>query len=109
MTTLTLALTLTRATLQLPDGSISAPSLLELEVYLANSKNVPNYEIESQDVTKGGSSLILKELEDVKAGEPQENDIPAKNPSVVKGSSFEDIGLNIQSEDLTSFVGMGNI
>lgn len=96
-------------TLQLPDGSISTPSLLELEVYLANSKNVPNYEIESQDVTKGGSSLILKELEDVKAGEPQENDIPAKNPPVVKGSSFEDIGLNIQSEDLTSFVGMGNI
>jgi hypothetical protein len=96
-------------TLQLPDGSISTPSLLELEVYLANSKNTPNYEVESQDVTTGGSSLILKAREDVKAGEPQENDIPAKNSPVVTGSTFEEIGLNIQAEDLTSFVGMGNV
>lgn len=96
-------------TLQLPDGSISTPSLLELEVYLANSKNVPNYEVESQDVTKGGSSLILKAKEDVKAGEPQESDIPAKNSPVVKGSTFEEIGMNIQAEDIRSFVGMGNV
>lgn len=93
-------------TLQLPDGLISTPSVLELEVYLTNSKNTPSYEVESQDLTSGGSSIVLRKKDD---SEKIDNDIPSKNPSVVKGSTLEEISTNLQSEDLTSFVGMGNI
>jgi hypothetical protein len=96
-------------TLQLPDGSIANPSVLELEVYLANSKNVPGYKIESQDLTTGGSSIVLKRKDDAITGESIESDIPSKNPPVIKDSTFEEISINIQAEDLTSFVGMGNI
>jgi hypothetical protein len=93
--------------MQLPDGSVAGLSLLELEVYLESSKKAKEYEVESQDVTEGGSSLVLKQKEGAKAGE--EHDIPSRNPSVIKGSTFEQIALNLQSEDLTSFVGMGDV
>lgn len=94
--------------MQLPDGSVSNLSLLELEVYLESSKKAKGYEVESQDVTEGGSSIVLKQGDEAKAGEDVP-DIPAKNPSVVKGSTFEQIAINLQSEDLTSFVGMGDL
>jgi hypothetical protein len=96
-------------TLQLPDGSITNLSLLELEVYLVNSKNTELYQVESQDVITGGSSIILKEDEESKDGGTIQSDIPSKNPSVIKGSTLKEIAENIQAEDLTSFIGMGDI
>lgn len=95
-------------TLQLPDGTTSTPSLLELEVYLLNSKNTPFYEVQSQDIITGGSSLVLKQKEG-EEGIKIEADIPVKNPSIIKGSTIKEISSNIQSEELTSFVGMGDV
>jgi hypothetical protein len=96
-------------TLQFPDGSISNLSVLELEIYLANSKEIENYEVETQNITTGGSSIILKNREGAPTQKTQGPEIPVKNPSIVKGSTFDEIGLNIQAEDITSFVGMGDV
>lgn len=96
-------------TMQLPDGSVSNLSLLELEIYLLNSKNTNLYEIETQDIIEGGSSIVLKESEQAEDGGTIQSDIPAKNPTVVKGSTLKEIVSNIQSEELSSFVGMGDV
>lgn len=97
-------------TIQFPNGSITNLSLLELELYLSDPKNIEAFELESQDITKGGGSLSLKKKEGIEEGSPQEKpNLPTTNPPVVQGSTIEQIAANIKSEDLESFVGMGNV
>jgi hypothetical protein len=96
-------------TVQFPTGAISNLSLLELELWLLNPDNVKSYGIESQDVVTGGSSLILNQKEEVDSEEESKPNLPTQNPTIVEGSTLEQISTNIKSEDLESFVGMGNI
>jgi hypothetical protein len=97
-------------TLQFPNGTVAKLSILQLELYLKNSEKVKQYEVESEDLTKGGSSIILRNREGEERPDAQDQmDIETKNPSVVKGSTFDQISLNIQKEDLQSFIGMGDV
>jgi hypothetical protein len=74
-----------------------------------NPENSKSYDIESQDVIKGGSSLILKQKQGVDSPEESKPNLPTQNPTIVEGSTLEQISANIKSEELESFVGMGNI
>lgn len=96
-------------TVQFPDGSITNLSLLQLEIYLQNSKNVSSYEVESQNITDGGSSLILAAKEGEDVATEKEEGIETSKPPVVKGSNLEEILANLQREEMVSFIGMGNI
>jgi hypothetical protein len=96
-------------TVQFPNGAVSNLSLLELELWLLNPENSKSYDIESQDVIKGGSSLILKQKQGVDSPEESKPNLPTQNPTIVEGSTLEQISANIKSEELESFVGMGNI
>lgn len=95
-------------TVQLPDGSITNLSLLELELYLLNSENSESFKLQFQDVTTGGSSVILENKEGTKPSE-KEVDLPTTNPSIIQGSTLKQIATNIKTEELESFFGMGNV
>ena len=94
-------------TVTFPDGSVSNFSLLELEIYLLNSNNTGSYEIETENVIGGGSTLVLKNREGVQ--EEVSPDVPTKNPSIIEGSTLKEIATNLKSEDLSSFIGMGDV
>jgi len=120
-------------TLQFPDGSTTKLSLLQVELFLESSQNILNrYEISSENVVQGGSSIILKEREGpsqqspgseqgepstqtdtedgAKAGEQvAKEELPITPPQISSGSTLEQIYDNLKDEDLSSFSGMGQI
>lgn len=95
-------------TVEFPNGSISKPSLLELEVFLESLDDPSVYSIESQNIIGGGSSLIL-----VPGGDKEEVDeeitIPTESPAIVKNSSRDQILSSLRNESIVSFAGMGDV
>lgn len=101
-------------TIQFPDGKVGKLSVLQLELFFMSEKNASAYSVESQDVTEGGSSLILKMKEGQEAtgqesNKPPTDEIATVDPSIIRGSSLQEIALNLKNEVLTSFAGMGDI
>jgi hypothetical protein len=104
-------------TIQFPNGSTTKISILQLELYLESSDIMNRYEVSSEDIINGGSSMVLKERQgpskqqsiDPENLEFKDSDLVITSPSILKGSSFDQICDKLQNQDIESFAGMGQI
>jgi len=102
-----------QVTIEFPDGKVGNISVLQLELLLMDEETSSMYEVESQNLTEGGSNLVLRMKEGADEGAQQSSPSPDKiatvEPSILKGSSLQEIFLNLKKETLSSFIGMGDI
>lgn len=104
-------------TIKWNNGQVSKSSLLQLESWLKESGKGDSYEIKSQDIVEGGSNIELDLKGEGDAKDQQAQTIAEAPPmeekpmisSIRVGSTFDEIAINLQAQNIESFTGMGDV